>query len=230
MPTLKRVLPLHIHDTSWSLLLPLPLSVILHVDLCMSAVILDILSTLHPLFPTSFYVFFSISILKGCFPASHSTHNRIHTSKGFVNMEASLYQVKVHSLPFSLHKQKPTVPFVPFHQNLKFPFAFEGKGLQQSPGSAARCAEQGSVIEESQEEGLGSGMDSEWKEMGKWRDKCQDKGMVELLECLEKEAIMGEDEGREPTDYNRRAKIFSESARVFRALKEGLDLLKPRQS
>lgn len=44
--------------------------------------------------------------------------------------------------------------------------------------------------------------------------------MVELLECLEREAIMGEDEGREPTDYNRRAQIFDKSARVFQALKE----------
>lgn len=44
--------------------------------------------------------------------------------------------------------------------------------------------------------------------------------MVELLECLEREAIMGEDQGREPTDYNRRAQIFDRSSRVFQALKE----------
>ncbi|KAG2279401.1 hypothetical protein Bca52824_050621 [Brassica carinata] len=31
-------------------------------------------------------------------------------------------------------------------------------------------------------------------------------GIWELLECLEKEAIMGDDDGRDPKDYNRRAK------------------------
>ncbi|VFQ80490.1 unnamed protein product [Cuscuta campestris] len=46
-------------------------------------------------------------------------------------------------------------------------------------------------------------------------------GVVELLECLEKEAIMGEDEGRQPADYNRRAQIFDTSSRIFQALKNG---------
>lgn len=46
------------------------------------------------------------------------------------------------------------------------------------------------------------------------------EGVVELLECLEREAIMGEDEGRDPTDYNRRAQIFDKSYRVFQALQE----------
>ncbi|CAN6838468.1 unnamed protein product, partial [Brassica oleracea] len=32
------------------------------------------------------------------------------------------------------------------------------------------------------------------------------QGVWELLECLEKEAIMGDDDGRDPKDYNRRAK------------------------
>ncbi|CAA0834489.1 Unknown protein [Striga hermonthica] len=45
-------------------------------------------------------------------------------------------------------------------------------------------------------------------------------GLIELLECLEREAIMGEDEGKEPDDYNRRAQIFDKSSRVFRALKQ----------
>ncbi|CAG7891230.1 unnamed protein product, partial [Brassica rapa] len=31
----------------------------------------------------------------------------------------------------------------------------------------------------------------------------------ELLECLEKEAIMGDDDGRDFKDYNRRAKILT---------------------
>lgn len=46
------------------------------------------------------------------------------------------------------------------------------------------------------------------------------KGVVELLECLEKEAIMGDDVGKEASDYNRRAQIFDRSSRVFQALKE----------
>lgn len=46
---------------------------------------------------------------------------------------------------------------------------------------------------------------------------------VEQLELLEDEAMGGEDEGRSPTDYGRRAHIFEESSRVFRALKERRD-------
>ncbi|KAK9283800.1 hypothetical protein L1049_012054 [Liquidambar formosana] len=60
----------------------------------------------------------------------------------------------------------------------------------------------------------------EWIGTGRWRDKCGGRGVVELLECLEREAIMGEDQGRDPTDYNRRAQIFDKSSRVFQALKE----------
>ncbi|XP_020210289.1 uncharacterized protein LOC109795254 [Cajanus cajan] len=57
--------------------------------------------------------------------------------------------------------------------------------------------------------------------MGRFRHKCGErKGVVELLECLEKEAIMGEDVGKEPTDYNRRAQIFDRSSQVFQTLKE----------
>ena len=54
------------------------------------------------------------------------------------------------------------------------------------------------------------------------RDKCGGGrgGAVELLECLEREAIMGEDEGKEPNDYNRRAQLFYKSSRVFQALKQ----------
>ena len=65
----------------------------------------------------------------------------------------------------------------------------------------------------------------EWLKLGRLEEKCGGggKGVVELLECLEREAIMGEDEGREPTDYNRRAKIFSTSSEVFQALKQHSD-------
>ncbi|XWS65619.1 hypothetical protein CRYUN_Cryun05aG0129200 [Craigia yunnanensis] len=62
--------------------------------------------------------------------------------------------------------------------------------------------------------------EEEWMKVGRLGERCKErKGMVELLECLETEAIMGEDQGREPTDYNRRAQIFDKSSRVFQALK-----------
>lgn len=49
---------------------------------------------------------------------------------------------------------------------------------------------------------------------------CKESGAVEVIESLEREAIMGKDEGRDPCDYNRRALIFDKSSRVFQALKE----------
>lgn len=62
---------------------------------------------------------------------------------------------------------------------------------------------------------------AEWMKAGRLSEKCGERrGMVEILECLEREAIMGDDQGREPNDYNRRAQIFDRSARVFQALKE----------
>ncbi|CAJ1974537.1 unnamed protein product [Sphenostylis stenocarpa] len=57
--------------------------------------------------------------------------------------------------------------------------------------------------------------------MGRYKHKCREgKGVVDMLECLEKEAIMGEDVGKDPMDYNRRAHIFDRSSRIFQALKE----------
>ncbi|KAJ4911654.1 Uncharacterized protein Rs2_06275 [Raphanus sativus] len=49
------------------------------------------------------------------------------------------------------------------------------------------------------------------------------KGVRELLECLEKEAIMGDDDGRDPRDYNRRAKIFDKSSKILKNVKEQRD-------
>ncbi|KAK9682713.1 hypothetical protein RND81_10G091200 [Saponaria officinalis] len=46
--------------------------------------------------------------------------------------------------------------------------------------------------------------------------------MVELIECLENEAIMGDDVGNQPFDYNRRALLFDKSSKVFQALKHQL--------
>lgn len=61
----------------------------------------------------------------------------------------------------------------------------------------------------------------EWMSAITRSNKCGERrGLVDLLECLESEAIMGEDQGIEPTDYNRRAQIFDSSSRVFQALKE----------
>ncbi|KAJ6433853.1 hypothetical protein OIU84_017537 [Salix udensis] len=58
-------------------------------------------------------------------------------------------------------------------------------------------------------------------EFRKLREKCEGgKGIVEVLEWLEREAIMGDDEGIDPCDYNRRAQIFYKSSLVFSALKE----------
>ncbi|PON48602.1 hypothetical protein TorRG33x02_319800 [Trema orientale] len=69
---------------------------------------------------------------------------------------------------------------------------------------------------------------AEWMKAGSLREKCGGgRGVVELLECLEREAIMGEDHGREPHDYNRRAQIFHRSARVFQALKESTSTSTP---
>jgi len=57
--------------------------------------------------------------------------------------------------------------------------------------------------------------------MGRYRHKCKEgKGVVDMLKCLEKEALMGEDAGKHPMDYNRRAHIFDASSRIFQALKE----------
>lgn len=57
------------------------------------------------------------------------------------------------------------------------------------------------------------------EELGVGEDGEGGKGVVELMERLEKEAIMGEDEGIDPADYSRRAEIFDMSSRVFRAHK-----------
>lgn len=61
-----------------------------------------------------------------------------------------------------------------------------------------------------------AGIEEEWK----WGNCQGAKGIVELMECLEREAIMGEDQGTHPSDYNRRAQIFEKSSTVFQALKD----------
>ncbi|XP_042489342.1 uncharacterized protein LOC122069399 [Macadamia integrifolia] len=75
----------------------------------------------------------------------------------------------------------------------------------------------------------------EWKKLGyevyeevRGDKRCGErKGIVEVIECLEDEAILGSDQGREPTDYNRRARIFEKSSRVFQALKQRSEAISP---
>ncbi|KAF8721119.1 hypothetical protein HU200_023539 [Digitaria exilis] len=56
------------------------------------------------------------------------------------------------------------------------------------------------------------------------REEEEEGGLAaEELEVLEEAAIAGVDEGRRPTDYDRRAHIFEESSRVFRDLKHQRD-------
>ncbi|GMI80260.1 hypothetical protein like AT5G05220 [Hibiscus trionum] len=104
----------------------------------------------------------------------------------------------------------------PWQAHLPLPRGFGGlnmKGKQRSGGAAAKCSgwDTGFLRELEREGG------EEWKRVEKCKER---KGMVELLECLEREAILGDDHGRDPTDYNRRALIFHHSSRVFQALKQ----------
>ncbi|XP_028778892.1 uncharacterized protein LOC114735366 [Neltuma alba] len=67
--------------------------------------------------------------------------------------------------------------------------------------------------------------------MARFRHKCEEgQGLVELLECLEREAIMGEDVGKEPLDYNRRAHIFDTTSRVIQALRQNDTSVSPQHS
>ncbi|PPE01070.1 hypothetical protein GOBAR_DD01921 [Gossypium barbadense] len=84
----------------------------------------------------------------------------------------------------------------------------QGHGLNIKPKQrygdavAARCAAWDSGLLAELERELEAKEEEEW-----------------LLECLEREAIQGEDHGREASDYNRRAQIFDKSSKVFQALK-----------
>jgi hypothetical protein len=122
-------------------------------------------------------------------------------------------------------------PLIPFHSNSNvFPSNVTLKpllakvnnvqGQKSKSGFVVGCASLGlgnelkiELEDEIDEEKGKSGMT-------KFREKCGERnGVVELLECLEKEAIMGDDVGKEPNDYNRRAKIFDKSSKIFQALK-----------
>ncbi|CAK8537767.1 unnamed protein product [Lathyrus sativus] len=92
--------------------------------------------------------------------------------------------------------------------------------VKQQKGKSGIVREMERELEDEIDEEKGKGKGNSG--MMRFREKCggERKGVVELLECLEKEAIMGDDVGKEANDYNRRAKIFDRSSRVFQALKE----------
>ncbi|KAH0686099.1 hypothetical protein KY284_016652 [Solanum tuberosum] len=100
------------------------------------------------------------------------------------------------------------------HNYLQIPSGYGkyiGSNQLRQPLLSSKCGKGDSIGKlEEQIDNLGR-MSSKCKEVG---------GMVELLECLEREAIMGDDEGKAPMDYNRRAQIFDKSSTVFQALKE----------
>ncbi|KAL3341782.1 hypothetical protein AABB24_026018 [Solanum stoloniferum] len=99
--------------------------------------------------------------------------------------------------------------------NLQIPSGYGkymGSNQLRQPLLSSKCGK-GDSIERKLEEQIDN--------LGRMSSKCKEVGgMVELLECLEREAIMGDDEGKAPMDYNRRAQIFDKSSRVFQALKE----------
>ncbi|KAF8115210.1 hypothetical protein N665_0029s0053 [Sinapis alba] len=89
--------------------------------------------------------------------------------------------------------------------------------------AAARCVASGSGYAASAVEPI---TPEEEEELTQRRRICggeANRGMWKLLECLEKEAIMGDDDGRDPKDYNRRAKIFDKSSKIFKNIKEQRD-------
>ncbi|TKY73957.1 hypothetical protein E2542_SST02716 [Spatholobus suberectus] len=92
---------------------------------------------------------------------------------------------------------------------------------RKGDGFVVGCASWSLVRELEAEMKTQEGEEKESIGLARFRHKCgEEKGVVELLECLEREAIMGEDVGKEPMDYKRRAQIFDRSSRLFQALKE----------
>ncbi|RID72993.1 hypothetical protein BRARA_B00167 [Brassica rapa] len=93
------------------------------------------------------------------------------------------------------------------------------KAGKERLGAASRCVASGSVY-------TAPVTPDEDEELTQRRGMCGgevNRGVWELLECLEKEAIMGDDDGRNPKDYSRRAKIFDKTAKLFKNAKEQRD-------
>ncbi|KAL2526854.1 Uncharacterized protein Adt_11908 [Abeliophyllum distichum] len=124
-------------------------------------------------------------------------------------MNATVFHGFCPSFVIPTIKQHPSIVFVSLPvQNQQ--------GNLRSKGFKLKCSGKGDSVSE-----LEKKLEEELMGMGRLNEKCRGaSGIVELMECLEREALMGEDEGKEPTDYNRRAHIFDKSSRVFQALKE----------
>ncbi|XP_014500803.1 uncharacterized protein LOC106761744 [Vigna radiata var. radiata] len=138
-------------------------------------------------------------------------HNLYHPSLGLSNINKS-HMVSCKN-PLTL---KESTTFWPNH------ISYSAQQMKGSGSFVVGCGSW-SVVRELEKELEAEMEKKEGGEsvMGRYRHKCgEGKGMVEMLECLEKEAIMGEDEGKDPMDYNRRAHIFDASSRIFQALKE----------
>ncbi|CAI8585773.1 unnamed protein product [Vicia faba] len=138
-------------------------------------------------------------------------------------MKGSSFVSNVHNISFSPSLISSN-PFDQRHVTLKPLLAKEriwpknvGCFVKQQKGKSGIVRELERELEGEIDEEKGKGKSG----VTRFREKCgEKKGVVELLECLEKEAIMGDDVGREANDYNRRAQIFDKSSRVFQALKE----------
>ncbi|KAB2026487.1 hypothetical protein ES319_D06G222700v1 [Gossypium barbadense] len=125
-----------------------------------------------------------------------------------------LCHTRTHSINTIIKKFPKSSQMSHCRRLLRIPSSAHG-GVQ-SHGVVVGCMgwDSGLLAEKKQEE------KEEWMRDERVSERCKGrKGMVELLECLETEAIMGEDQGRDPMDYNRRAQIFDTSSKVFQALK-----------
>lgn len=138
-------------------------------------------------------------------------------------MDAAIYHPKTTVHQFCTFSPKIGA----FHPNaLPFPVRInqqQSNSLKKEvPKLMVKCAKWDSASEAERKLVVGSeeGLDIE-EELKRVNEKCRGiGGVVELMECLEREAIMGEDEGREAIDYSRRALIFDRSSRVFQALQK----------
>ncbi|ERN04197.1 hypothetical protein AMTR_s00077p00115650 [Amborella trichopoda] len=88
---------------------------------------------------------------------------------------------------------------------------------RESDGRLEREMGAGGVPQHKREVGVESVLE---REEGEESEMGVERENVEILESLEEEAIMGEDKGRTPSDYNRRAHLFDRSSNAFRALKQ----------
>ncbi|KAF0913669.1 hypothetical protein E2562_023768 [Oryza meyeriana var. granulata] len=95
--------------------------------------------------------------------------------------------------------------------------AVPGRRLVTATTLRARCGG-GTEPVEARKDGEGPGKEGEGEAAGGGV-----LAVAEELEVLEEAAMGGGDEGRRPTDYDRRAHMFEESSRVFSALKHRHD-------